>query len=503
MPTIEYIENYRFPSPPSRTKPPSFATKNRVADFVTKLSSAIGGVFAAAAGLFLACSAHTSAAADQKPNIVLFISDDHGYLDSQVAGNLDVKTPNTRRLAAAGLTFTHAYAVSPSCAPSRAALLTGLYPLRNGSMLNHQPPRADVKKLPAYMKELGYEVAAFGKVAHYKQAGLYGFDHAAHDTFHDHECIPAALKFLRQRESSKPLCLLVGTNWPHVPWPRKGEAPAEPDANAARSLALPPTHVDTPETRRGRARYYAAVEKMDADLGQIYNAAYRRLGDNTLFIHFSDHGAQWPFGKWNLYDAGVRVPFFAVWPGVIEPQSRSDSMISLVDVLPTLVEAAGGQPPTHLDGRSRFSALRGETTTARDFVFTTHSGDGRMNKYPMRSVRTMEWKYIRNLQPDAQHHTHIDQGKAVDGNAYWNSWVTKAKTDDEARGAVKRYFVRPREELYDLSKDPHEQRNLAANTEFADQRKRLSRALDEWMRTQGDAGLASERAAAESFLKEK
>jgi uncharacterized sulfatase len=84
------------------------------------------------------------------------------------------------RLADAGISFSHAFAASPSCAPSRAALLTGLMPNRNGAMLNHQPPREDVKKLPAYLHELGYEVVAFGKVAHYKQAKLYGFDYAAH-----------------------------------------------------------------------------------------------------------------------------------------------------------------------------------------------------------------------------------------------------------------------------------------------------------------------------------
>ena len=164
---------------------------------------------------FAACGlARTQAA---PPNLVVFISDDHGYLDSEVAGATGVRTPNMLRLAEAGMTFTQAFAASPSCAPSRAALLTGLMPMRNGSMLNHQPPRANVKKLPAYLKELGYEVVAFGKVAHYKQAKDYGFNHASHDTFHDHEGIPASLKFLRERKPTKPLCLLVGTNWPHVP----------------------------------------------------------------------------------------------------------------------------------------------------------------------------------------------------------------------------------------------------------------------------------------------
>src|SRR5688572_4163807 len=147
------------------------------------------------------------AAPKTKPNLVLFISDDHGYADSSVAGAAEFHTPNLQQLADAGMTFTHAFAASPTCAPSRAALLTGLMPARNGAMLNHQPPRTDVKKLPAYLKELGYEVVAFGKVAHYKQGQHYGFDHFSHDGFHDDQCVPAAIEFLKRRTSTKPLCL--------------------------------------------------------------------------------------------------------------------------------------------------------------------------------------------------------------------------------------------------------------------------------------------------------
>jgi N-sulfoglucosamine sulfohydrolase len=413
------------------------------------------------------------------------------------------------RLAEAGMTFTHAFAVSPSCAPSRAAFLTGLMPMRNGAMLNHQPPRAEVKKLPAYLQELGYEVVAFGKVAHYKQAKNYGFDQVSHDTFHDHEGVPAALQFLRDRKSTKPLCLMVGTNWPHVPWPD-----VEPDGAAESDVHLPPTHVDTLETRRWRRRYYAAIEKMDADLGQIHDGAYKYLGNNTLFIHFSDHGAQWPFGKWNLYEAGVHVPFIAVWPGVIKAKSESDSNISLVDVLPTLIDAAAGDPrfrvrlprpigiplqPRAIDGHSRLKTLQGNQDFPSAYVYATHSGDGRMNEYPIRSVRWAEWKYIRNLKPDGQHHTHIDKGEAVDGNLYWASWLEKAKTDGKARAIVARYLERPDEELYDLAKDPYEQRNLAANPGVAVIRNWLSKRLNAWMDKQGDEGLVTEKTIAEAF----
>src|SRR6187200_1035616 len=117
----------------------------------------------------------TPAAAAERPPIVIFLADDLSWSDCAPYGGDARRTPNMARLARDGMTFTHAFVASPSCAPSRAALLTGLVPMRNGAMLNHALPRADVKKWPAYFRDLGYEVASFGKTAHYAQAAGYGF----------------------------------------------------------------------------------------------------------------------------------------------------------------------------------------------------------------------------------------------------------------------------------------------------------------------------------------
>ena len=441
-------------------------------------------------------SLNARAADVPQPNIVVFIADDHGYLDTSDAGSKEFRTPSFERLAHDGMVLTHAFAASPSCAPSRAALLTGLMPMRNGAMLNHQPSRPDVKKLPAYLQELGYEVVAIGKVAHYKQGRDYGFDITSHDTFHDDECVPAAVEFLKKWNGKKPLCLLVGTNWPHVPWPEADSTTSEPSASG---FAPPPAHVDTPATHSWRARYAAGVARCDHDLGLIYDEAFKRLGQNTLFIEFSDHGAQWPFGKWNLYDAGTRTSLFVVWPGRIKPGSQSSELVSLVDLLPTLIEAAGGTPPADIDGRSLLPLLTGQQHEPRDHIFTTHSGDGKMNEYPIRSVRTSRWKYIRNLQPEAAHHTHIDLAKPVDGSEYWASWVEQSKTDSHAAKIVERYYHRPAEELYDLKADPHELRNLATEHTQSQTLNELRATLDQWMHEAGDHGLASEQAAKQAM----
>lgn len=424
----------------------------------------------------------SAGAETDRPNIVLFLMDDHSQRDSTVYGAHDVHTPHMQRLAQDGITFTQAFVASPSCAPSRAVLLTGLMPARNGAQANHSKPRPEIKKLPAYLKELGYEVVAFGKVAHYEHGSEYGFDLCAFDKFHDQRGIPAAAEFLAQRRASGPLCLIVGTNWPHVPWPEPHERydPA--------GLRLPPTHVDTPETRKFRARYYTAVSKADDDLGTVYEAARQTLGANTLFICTSDHGAQWPFAKWNLYDDGIRVPLIAAWPGIIAKGSKSDAMVSWIDLLPTLIEVSGGKPPQALDGRSFAAVLRGEKSAHREKIFATHSADAKMNVYPMRAVRTRQWKYIRNLHPEFAYTTHIDKAEGKDGATYFRSWMERAATDAGATGIVKRYRERPREELYALDADPFEESNLAADPSHAARLAELGAEPDRWMKETDDKG---------------
>ena len=432
--------------------------------------------------LTLLLAGRVVAAESTKPNIVIFLSDDHSLLDSTVYGSKEVKTPNMQRLANAGLVFERAFVASPSCAPSRAAMLTGLMPARNGAEPNHSKPRAEIKKLPAYLKELGYELVSFGKVSHYQHTGDYGFDHFAHDKFHEDVAIPEGVKWLRARKSDKPLCIFFGTNWPHVPWPDTAEG-FDPAA-----VHIPATHVDTPKTRDARAKYYAAVARMDAELGQVFDAAKEVLGANTFFLHTSDHGAQWPFGKWNCYDAGIRTPMIAVWPGRIAAGKRTDAMVSWIDLLPTLVDVAGGTPPKDIDGRSFAAVLRHPQQAHRDKIFTTHSGDGRMNCYPIRSVRTADWKYIRNLHPEYYYTTHVDLVQAEDGPGYFASWDAKAKTDPAAAAVVNRYHERPAEELYDLRADPQELKNLAADPKQKARLAVLRAEVDQWMKENGDTG---------------
>lgn len=425
----------------------------------------------------------------KQPDILVFLTDDQSQLDCSAYGEKIIRTPNMQKLADQGMTFERAYVASPSCAPSRAALLTGMMPARNGAEANHSRPRAEIKKWPAYFQEAGYEVVAFGKVSHYKHTAEYGFDHFADDGFHQHESIGHAVEWLKQRpkEGAKPLCFMVGTNWPHVPWPEK-----ELGYDGA-ALTLPAGSIDTPQTRAWRARYAAAVTRADDDLGVVLAAARQHLGEETLVLFSADHGAQWPFGKWNGYESGVCVPLIVSWPGVVKAGSRSRAMVQWTDFLPTLLEAAGGKAPGDIDGRSFLPVLRGRVVTHQEAVFTTHNNDGRFNIYPFRTMRDERWKYIRNLHPEAAFTTHIDLPVKLGQRGFFATWEAAAKTDPAAAAILRRYHARPGEELYDLENDPHEQHNLAAEPAHEGELSRLRGRLDSWLRDQGDTLSVAEK----------
>jgi arylsulfatase A-like enzyme len=431
-------------------------------------------------------SAALAAAAGPKPNIVFFLPDDHGYFDSPVYGNRTVRTPSMERLAADGMTFIHAFTTSPTCVPSRSVISTGLVPARNGAERNHSGVGPGVKTLPTYMNEAGYQVAHAGK-SHFQPK----------EAFPDWERIPsevpggrlnanldtsALAKWFETRpKSGQPLCLFVCSHSPHVYWNKsEGYDPAK--------VSLPPTFVDTPQTREARTQYYSDVSFADRQLGETYDLAKKHLGENTLFVYTSDNGAQWPFAKWSVYDAGIRLPFIAAWPGVIKPRSRTDAMIQFHDLLPTFLDCAGAQAPTTIDGRSFAPVLRGKARTHRNEIIASHSGDGDWNVYPMRCLRTSRFKYILNLHPEFEYTTHIDRADPADGRFYFDTWVEKAKADPAAAAVVRRYHEHPAEELYDVVSDPREMRNLAADPKHARTLRQMRERLQAIMKEQGDEG---------------
>ncbi|TWU64719.1 Choline-sulfatase [Crateriforma conspicua] len=421
--------------------------------------------------------------AEESPDIVFVIADDLGYLDAGFMGNPDVQTPALDELAEQSMQFHRMYVASPTCAPSRGALLSGLMPFRNGAEPNHSLVRDDVKQLPRYFKDLGYQVASFGKITHGKDKRA-GFD--VDDRRFSFENTQMVDEFLANRKGIQPLLMMVGIKDPHVPWPDT------PDSNCDPAKLTPHQQlIDTPQTRFHLARYYSDVQRMDQQLAAVLRATKQHLGSDTIVIFTSDHGAQLPFGKWNNYDYSLRVPFLVHWPGVTKAGVKSNALISFVDILPTLIEIAGGKPPSagfgsgQIDGRSFADLLRGQTDQHRETVFSTNSSAAH-HTYPLRSVRTRRFRYVMNVVPEWNFTTQTDHNPSAEGHAMWKSWIAKAKSDPEVAQKLREYHRRPAEELYDLESDPSEQRNLAADPGYEAVKRRHRRLLNQWIRQSGD-----------------
>ncbi|MCE7054249.1 sulfatase [Algoriphagus sp. AGSA1] len=427
-----------------------------------------------------------------RPNIVLFIADDLGAIDLPLYGNPMVRTPNLDKLGEESLIFTNAFATSPTCSPSRASIHTGLMPFRNGAHANHSGIKEGIKTLPAYLKEIGYRVGIAGKY-HLGPVDAFPFEmiHGTNIPEPGYEdkgelwtdlVVDPVEDWLSTPEdgSGKPFLLVVNDHSPHVFWPENPEyAPSE--------VEIPTIHIDTEETRLARAKYFTDITKMDSNVGKLISILEsQNLEQNTVFIFTSDQGPQWAFGKWNLYDYGVKVPLLVRWPGIITGGTDTDALVSLVDLLPTFLELAEGeapQSPEIIDGISFLPLLLGQTNRHRDYLYASHTGDGDMNRTPIRMIRNKRYKYILNLAPEVRYTTHMDKGVT---QGYWPTWIEKSFQDDHARAVLGRYHNRPLEEFYDVIADPNETRNLAFNQHYQEMIKRFRSSLSEWRNSQGD-----------------
>jgi uncharacterized sulfatase len=441
--------------------------------------------------LLVCASFGVHAADERKPNIVLFLADDLTTRDTGPYGASRVRTPQLDALARESLRFDRAFAASPTCVPSRAALYTGLMPFRNGAHPNHSQCREGVQSLAQHFAAVGYQVVQAGK-RHFAPQSVFPWDRIesseipepgfeAKPGLNTDLNVAAVDRWLARRTDSRPLFLIVADHSPHVVWTQRATFDSA-------EVDVPPDHIDTPDTRRARARYYTDIEKMDRNLASLVASLRRHaLWDNTAFLFTSDQGAQWAFSKWTLYDSGIRVPLLVRWPGKTRPGTHTDALVSLVDIVPTLLEGVGVPVPAGLDGESFLGVVLGATVRHRDVVFTTHTGDREWNRSPARSIRTERYKLIVNLAPRIVYTTHMDLAKDHDGGReYWPSWEEAARTDPLAARVLDRYRHHPPEELYDVQLDPYEQHNLAEDSRYTKILADLRTRLAAWREAQGD-----------------
>ncbi|QNN21627.1 sulfatase [Planctomycetales bacterium ZRK34] len=438
-----------------------------------------------------------------RPNILLMLADDLSWHDAGCYGNKDVHTPNLDALAAQGMRFDACFTGTAMCAPTRQQLYTGVFPVRNGAYPNHSKVKPGTKSIVHHLRNLGYRIALIGK-QHVGPRESFPYEYlgakqrkadetAGHEFNYD-----KARRFI-QRDADEPYCLIVCSKQPHMPWNRGDRSVYDPS-----KFTLPPYLVDLPETRQALQQYYAEVTYFDAQVGHILQLIQQAgRADNTLVMVTSEQGSNFPHCKWTCYDTGLKTMLIVRWPGRVKPGSTTDAMVQYVDILPTLIQAAGGDPTTvdtglpgapdggrGFDGASFLNVLLGNTDSHRDAVFGVHTTQGIIqgSTYPVRSIRTATHKYILNLNPEADF-TNVVTARGEGAFAAWRQ--AAASGNEQAQQMVTRYQHRPAEELYDLRHDPYELHNIAG-PEHRALMNQLRAKLQAWMKQQGDEGMITE-----------
>jgi N-sulfoglucosamine sulfohydrolase len=407
------------------------------------------------------------------PNIVVFVGDDLGWRDTGPYGNAAVRTPAIARLARDGLLVRYAFGTSPQCSPSRISMLSGRYPHATRTEDLHTPLPDGVRLLPALLQRAGYFTGDMAKT-HYGPNGERQFQ------WYSPETAPALPAFL-DSAGTRPFFLWVGFHEPHRPYPT---TPAKP-AQSPSSSALTPYLADTPETRTDVARYYDAIARMDTKIGEMMAELRRRkLLERTLVVFLSDNGAPFPREKGTLYDSGTRTPLIFVWPGVVGAGAVWDrGMVSTVDLAPTLLEVAGAPVPEDMQGRSFRPLLTSPNTFEGDrYVYSErnwHDCDEHQ-----RAVRTTRFKLIRT---DAYTELPLCTPADIGASASFLALRARARAG-RLTAAQQRLFEAPRArlELYDLSKDPWELRNVADDPAYAATVRELAGVLEQWIEGSDD-----------------
>lgn len=431
-------------------------------------------------------------AAETRPNFVIMIADDLAWEDSSPYGNLGVRTPNLARLRGQGMRFDRAILTCSSCSPSRASIMTGRYPHNTDAEQLHWPlPRAQVTFVER-LKAAGYWTAAAGKwhlgpemknrfdvVAEAGTAGFQLSSPAAKmvDERDESGCanwLPA----LKARPKDKPFFLWLAALDPHRDYkPNAIAAPHNP-----RDVTVPPYLPDTPEVRRDLALYYDEITRLDENIGKVLaELDAQGVATNTLVIFMADNGRAFPRCKTTVYDSGIKTPFILRWPAKVKAGATCDSLISSIDIAPTLLDIAGVPVPTTVQGSSFAKLLADPSAKIRDHAFAEHNWhDYDAHK---RAVRTARFKYIRNFDADLPNTPPADAVRSPTFQAMRALRDSGKLTPPQMACFTK---PKPAEELYDCDADPHELRNLAIEPAHADTLKTLRAVLVDWQKETQD-----------------
>jgi N-sulfoglucosamine sulfohydrolase len=429
-----------------------------------------------------------------RPNILILMSDNHSWNHLGCYGDPVIKTPFIDQLSDEGVRFTNAFCSAPSCTPARASMLSGqdIWRLEEGANLWGTLP-AKFKVYTDMLEAAGYLVGYEGKgwgPGDYKAGGRTR--NPAGEHFNSFE------EFYNEKEKGQPFCYWYSSRDPHRPyksggWEKEGIDPGD--------IVVPPYLPDNEDVRKDIGDYYAEIQQFDRDVAS-YIQLVNEMGqlENTLVVVCSDNGWQMPRGLANLYDFGTRIPLIVYMPERYKGGRVIDDFVSLNDFAPTFLELAGISVPDYMTARSLVDLLasdkEGIVDKQRDYMVTARERHAFVRQggtgYGARSIRTHDFLYIRNYEPDGWPAGDPPLYGDVDAHMLHYPCPTKMyflkhKDQEGVKELFKLAFgKRPAEELYDLNKDPFQMINIAQEAEYREIKEMLSDKLTRHLKENGD-----------------
>jgi uncharacterized sulfatase len=444
-------------------------------------------------------------AAKKQPNILFAIADDWSWPYAGIAGDKVVKTPTFDRVAREGVLFNNAFVTAPSCTPSRGSILTGQWHWRleeGGNLWGTLPAKFAV--YPDLLEQAGYYVGftrkGWGPGRHEPGGRTRNPAGPQYKNFE---------QFLKARPEGKPFCFWFGSNDPHRPYEWQSGIKS---GMKLENVEVPPHLPDNEVVRTDICDYYWEVQRFDREVAELLKILEEKGElDNTLVVITGDNGLPFPRCKSNLYDSGTHVPLavrlpsnvyppfvwrvaIGGWPAEVKGGRVVEDFISLSDLAPTFLEAAGLKPAPDMTGKRFLNILTsvksGQVDPKRDMVFTGKERHAYVRKdglgYPMRAIRTRDFLYIRNFQPERWPAGDPDTGDFRDPPGQYGdidgsptkTYMMEHRDDPKVKKLFELAFEkRPAEELYDLKKDPAQLNNVAEKTEYAGVKNKLAAAL--------------------------
>lgn len=458
------------------------------------------------------CGSPAARTADPpRPNILVVINDDQSWLECSSYGKSVVQTPAFDRVGKEGVLFTRGYCSSPSCAPARAAVLTGrhFWELEQGAIIQAWLP-VKFPTLPERLSAAGYLAGYTGKGwgPGVKEPTGARADPAGQSWNAARSTTPAKgtsnidyaanfRQFLDAKPAGSPFFFWAGILEPHGPWAADNHTRLGIKLD---EVTLPGFVPDTPGVRRARANYLYEVQHADRTLAALL-AVLEERGElaNTLVIVTADNGTSLPRAKTNLYDWGVHVPLAMMWPARVPAGRTIDDFVGFPDLAPTILAAAGLPVPPEMTGRSLLATLvshaSGRVDPARDVTVNGIEWHGNMPPIDIaaRMIRDDRFAYIVNYSDTpriAPSESAVRPAGRYDADVQKLDVLPLLAAFPE-RPELQRFIrlikdPRPREELYDCVADPDQVKNLAAVADFAAIKARLRARLEDIQRRTGD-----------------